>query len=293
MKRVIFLTVVWMTCTLSQQASAEVIFVDDSATGANDGWNWANAFNYLQDALEVAEDGDEIRVAQGTYKPDQGDEVSTGDRDAAFDMIAGLTIKGGYAGFGAPDPDARDCDVCRTILSGDLAGNDVEVASARDLLSEPTRADNSYNILHAGTYVIDPAPVVDGFMIKGASGRALNMNHSDIIVTDCIFQGNASEDSGGAMYSDNSRAIFTRCSFLNNATGGSGGAVYSGGCGTCRSMYAGFVDCTFMGNHAGGNGGAVCSKSVTFTTAINCIFVGNTANGAGAALYEDSYTYGN
>ncbi|MHC4742593.1 MAG: hypothetical protein ACYS8Z_11815, partial [Planctomycetota bacterium] len=143
MKRVTFLSIILITCALCRHASAKYIYVDDSAEGANDGSNWANAFNYLQDALEIVLPGDEIRLAQGTYRPDQGDEVSTGDREAAFNLIAGLTIKGGYAGFGAPDPDLRDCDACKTILSGDLADNDAQVSSPSDLLTEPTRADNS------------------------------------------------------------------------------------------------------------------------------------------------------
>jgi len=56
-----------------------VIYVDDDAAGANNGSSWANAFNYLQDALEVAESGDEIRVAQGTYKPDRGAGITPYD----------------------------------------------------------------------------------------------------------------------------------------------------------------------------------------------------------------------
>ena len=39
-------------------------------------------------------------------------------------MIAGVTVAGGYAGLGAPDPDARDVEQYPTILSGDLAGDD-------------------------------------------------------------------------------------------------------------------------------------------------------------------------
>ena len=39
----------------------KAIYVNDDSTGANDGSSWENAFNYLQDALAVASDGDEIR----------------------------------------------------------------------------------------------------------------------------------------------------------------------------------------------------------------------------------------
>ncbi|MHC4285818.1 MAG: PEP-CTERM sorting domain-containing protein [Planctomycetota bacterium] len=64
-----------------------IIYVDDNAAGANDGSTWTDAFNYLQDALTAAWSGDEIRVAQGIYKPDQGAVVTTGDREATFQLI--------------------------------------------------------------------------------------------------------------------------------------------------------------------------------------------------------------
>ena len=44
-------------------------FVQATATGANNGKNWQNAFADLHDALTLAAAGDEVWVAQGTYTP--------------------------------------------------------------------------------------------------------------------------------------------------------------------------------------------------------------------------------
>jgi hypothetical protein len=80
-----------------------VVYVDDSATGLNNGTSWANAYTSLQAALAVAAAPQEIRVGQGTYRP-----TATSDPRASFALRSGVAVLGGYAGFGAPDPEARN-----------------------------------------------------------------------------------------------------------------------------------------------------------------------------------------
>ncbi|MHC4281982.1 MAG: hypothetical protein ACYSWZ_03270, partial [Planctomycetota bacterium] len=93
---------------------ADTIYVDADATGTNNGSTWADAYNYLQNALTDASSGDEIRVAEGIYKPDLGNGITPGDRQATFELINGVILEGGYAGFGAPDPNARDIELYET-----------------------------------------------------------------------------------------------------------------------------------------------------------------------------------
>ena len=87
----------WMFTCLSRDPRFEIHFtiwdkfayyVDADARGSvHDGRSWETAMLTLQDALAVAGSGDEILIAAGVYKPDQGGQVSRGDRKASFDLL--------------------------------------------------------------------------------------------------------------------------------------------------------------------------------------------------------------
>ena len=134
-----WVVVVVFLLVITLAANAKTIYVDVDAPGpTHDGSNWNNAYLYLQDALDDADVSAkpvEIRVAQGTYTPDQGASVTPGDREASFYMITGVDIYGGYAGYGEADPNAKDVSLYKTILSGDLSGNNVSVSNPCDLLN--------------------------------------------------------------------------------------------------------------------------------------------------------------
>ena len=82
-----------------------------------------------------------IRVAQGRYTPDQGWGRVPGDREAAFELVNDLAIRGGYGGLTAANPDERDLATYETVLSGDL-GND-------DGLNSANKPDNCHHVVTA------------------------------------------------------------------------------------------------------------------------------------------------
>ena len=280
---------------------AKVIYVDDNAAGANDGSNWAGAYNYLQDALADANslaETAEILVAQGTYRPDQDSlhPDGTGSREATFQLINGVTLKGGYAGLGQPDPNARDIELYETVLSGDIGEDDAIVNHPSGLPEEPTRAENSYHVVTAVD--TDATAVLDGLTITAGnanldweheSGGGMMIDSGDPIIRNCTFRGNSAfadeRGRGGGLANEGGNPTLEGCTFIENAvdTGirdhgaGNGGGMYSRDGATV-------VDCRFIRNCASGNDGGAMFVSGEHTLT-NCLFFENSARMYGGAVY--------
>jgi parallel beta-helix repeat protein len=271
---------VLLLITLCTVATGKTIHVDYDAIGANDGSSWADAYNYLQDALADAnhlEKPVEILVAQGTYTPDRNSTVpdGTGDREATFQLINDVVIKGGFSGL---DADVRDVEAYETILSGDLNGDDAE---------GPTRADNSYQVVTGSS--TDETAVLDGFVITGGNadgpllgeypdqfrlrrgGGMYNLEGSPTL-TNCTFSGNSAQNSGGGMVNEESNPTLTNCTFSDNSAG-----YYGGGMFNAKSDPT-LTNCTFSDNSAPYSSGGMSNTSSN-PTLTNCTFSGNVGGG--------------
>ena len=131
---------------VSATPTSSTWYVDQNAGGLNNGTSWTNAFNNLQDALGSASSGDEIYVAQGTYKPGA-------NRSDTFQLVSGVQIYGGFpSGGGAMNQ--REWEVYETILSGDIGVSG-------------DASDNSYHVVTTSGVIGPPSTVLNGFIIKG------------------------------------------------------------------------------------------------------------------------------
>jgi len=252
------------------------LYVDANAFGSNDGATWADAYNCLQDALAIALSGDDIFVAAGTYKPDQGTNQTPGDRDATFQLISGVGIYGGFPPGGG-QWENRGPNVHETKLSGDLYGNDVHVNEPCDLPDDPNRADNSYHVVTAsGT---DESAILDGFTITGGNaaeyfGSGMRNEYGSPTVSHCTFSGNWAL-LGGGMYNNESNLTLTNCTFSGNGAR-LGGGMYN------DSGSPALTNCTISGNSARDGGGLYnCDGPI-----INCTIIGNSARELGGGLYN-------
>ncbi len=261
-----------LVLTINPAFAGRIIYVNADGDGANNGSSWADAYNYLQDALSAAWSGDEIRVAEGIYTPDSNlaDPNGSGDRTATFQLKNGVTLKGGYAGYGEPDPDARDIEAYQTSLSGDLASNDIDVNEPWDLWDEPTRAENSYHVVTgSGT---DANTVLDGFTITAGNangpypeychGGGMRNEYSSSTVSNCTFSANSGNCSNSAgMVNEHSSPKVTNCTFIGNNR-----------CGIANwyNNTPTLTNCTFIGNGLG-----VANHYDSSSTLRNCKFIGN------------------
>jgi len=281
-----------------------IIYVDADATGgANNGTSWENAYLFLQDALDdpCLVSGGEIWVAQGIYKPDanSADTNGSGDRTATFQLINGVGLYGGFVGFGEPDPNERDVEQYKTLLSGDIG-------------TAVINTDNSYHVVTgSGT---EPNAVLDGFTITAGNANGsyphscaggLFNDSGSPTVTNCTFRMNRASNSGGGMYNRYSAPTVTNCIFSVNSAGNYGGAMRNyqsspaltnctlignsansgGGMGSSNSSSPTVTNCTFSGNSAK-DGGGMYNWNGGSPTVSNCILWGNIAGG-GAQIYND------
>ena len=268
----VYVTTALIISVFSGYASAGTIYVDANATLGGDGTTWGTAYKYLQDAFyKPPINGDEIWVAAGTYNPDQdeGSNVTSGDRNATFGLINGVSLYGGFT-IGGGTWEERDPNQHETILSGDLNGDD-----GPDFANN---SENSYNVAHvswaSGTTVLNGFTVTggnaNGSGSTGSGGGIYADGGGNIIVTNCIFSENYAGRGGGLRIDYSSDSKLIDCTFINNE------ALYYGGGFRLWDVSESFVkNCKIIGNIAKYGGGA--DLSYGSPTLIDCLFMNNEA----------------
>lgn len=293
---------------IAQIRQSSVLYVDDDATGANDGSSWSDSYTLLQDALAAAAASGgvitEVHVAQGIYTPDLGAGQTPGDREATFQLVNGVALMGGY--YGCPggncasgNPDERNITMYETALNGDLGGNDE---------SRGDKSENSYHVVTGSGS--DSTAILDGFTITGGNANASEPNDrgggmfnefGDPTLIDCVFAYNVAsgydtnfDARGGGVYNSAGDPALTNCTFLRNtAWGGWGTSGLGGGMYNRDGSRPTLSRCTFLNNTADGGfegglgaGGGMFNYNDSQPTLTNCIFSGNQAGSYGGGLCD-------
>ncbi len=224
------------------KAAGNTYYVDQSVVGgAQNGSSWNNAFDSLQDALDVAAVGDEIWVASGVYKPTSQEEDGI-SRTETFTLIEGVAVYGGFAGD-ENSLSERDWETNQTILSGDIDSNDT-LSGGISLSYTDINGSNAYNVVSGNpsiTYTV--ATILDGFVITGGQtevkGGDSSKKHTE--GGGLAFQDNASptlrnlwvvgniapdDDGAGIHFKDNSSPVLENVTVENNYAGDHGGGIF-------------------------------------------------------------------
>lgn len=237
------------------------IYVDETATGANDGSSWADAYTDLQDALAVGANMT-IHIAEGTYLPTSGTQ-----RGTSFDIPTGATLLGGYPSGGAA---TRDADANLTTLSGDIDG-------------VPGYAGNSYHVVKLSNVTdvtLDGLDIKDGSADSSTSfGRArgggIYSVGSSCTITNTTIRRNKAVYGGGMFATLSPNITLNGCEIkLNEA--GNGAALYHS---NQTNMY--INSCTILGN----NSTIRCAIEVNnslFTEINNSVIADNVSKNANA-----------
>lgn len=220
-----------------------IIRVDGNAplVLAPDGSSWTKAYHNLHDGLAAAQSGDTVRVANGAYEPDDGTGVTAGDRAASFVIPDNVTVLGGYAGYGAANPDARNIDLYPTILSGDL--------NKDDLWGLVNLADNSFHVVTA-----DGAGTLDGCLITAGNadgaddtgcGGGVFVRGVNLRLSACKVYGNKAHFGAGVACLAGGTPVLMNTEITGNWAYTFGGGLYNE---DARTQLAG---CLLTGNTAG------------------------------------------
>ncbi len=166
--------------------SGTIIYVDETATGNNNGISWDNAYTDLQSALRRARNTTctqsfDIYVAQGTYFPGY-------DPTTTFELLDSMGVYGGFKSGGCDFTD-RNPDNYLTILTGDNDSIPNQVVV--------TMGNNT---------------VLDGFQINGSTYAAIYSSGDSYQIGNCNIYDNAQY----GIYTSNGNVSIKWTQIINN-----------------------------------------------------------------------------
>ncbi|HXJ58027.1 MAG TPA: choice-of-anchor Q domain-containing protein [Verrucomicrobiae bacterium] len=232
---------IWLNVGAGDVGAVERFVNLNSVTPISPYLTWASAARTIQEAVDVADDGDEIVVTNGVYQ--------TGGR-----LIAEVKTTNRLA-------------VVKPITVRSVNGPAVTVIKGYQVPGSTNGADAMRCV-----YLTDGARLV-GFTLTGGattltnaiddhrhqSGGGVWCASASVVVSNCVIVGNAAHGNGGGAYAGTLQACRV-----------SGNSAYLGG-----GVFAGTLDnCTLDHNAASGGGGAASAILTGSVIAMNVAYTG-------------------
>jgi hypothetical protein len=309
MKRFDFVHCLVLAAIVSWPATAAELYVSPNGNNTT-GTSWATAVHTLDAAVALVDvTHNDIWVAAGTYL-----------MTAPVSIPSNVSVYGGFPAVGNPTMDARDpstntttlngqntaeslihCEAVSNVLidgfamTGSIGGGSSFSkggavrcfdSSADITIRDCVFHDNNISGYGGGANIYRSSARIERCTFRDNSsseGGAVKLHQATLVMRDCVFDTNTSNNLGGGFGSYDSTVDVERCVFLDNMSG-TGGAFecHEGDEATLRN-------CVFAGNGATNLGGAVNFSDEADVLAANNTFYNNMAdNGGGSINWHDS-----
>ena len=228
------------------KTNVNIIYVDDD--GPAD-------FNKIQAAIDYANNGDTIIVADGIYS-------GNGNRDIDF-RGKSITVKS----QNGPENCIIDCQ--------GIEHKGFYIHDANSIVK-------GFTITNAELEAISceyADPLIIECIITSNYSKGIYSYKANPIIADCIIKANT--DSG--IYCSRSNIVVIRCQIVNNSSQGNGGGIYNN-CYSEQDYMITLMNSTITGNHCNSYGGGVYS-SYSNMNIINCTISGNKSGNYGGGIY--------
>ncbi len=277
-----------MITAVNAAASATIFYVDASrADNSGDGLTWATAKKDIQNAIDIANTGGQVRVKSGVYYPNSSPNMSAStpvtastpltSRDYYIKLKDGVSVYGGFSGTETA-LNQRNIADNPTYIDGDIG----------------VAGDKSDNCYHLMIYVgnnTTTGVTVDGFVLRNANATRLpastDIFESTFITANGIDNYIQRRLAGGIYVLRGLNSYFNNIVFENNECENRGAGIFlDGGTNLTSSFYV--TNCYFVNNHISqGTYGAMSSfygKIYCYNTVFHNNSVGNLQYGEGVAL---------
>lgn len=290
MKFLLVLATCFASFFVNEALSQQKIYVDQSATGLNNGSSWENAYKSLDSAFNRGADigaNDSIFVAEGIYFANnlpRGGSGQSDSRNFAFRFPDRGVVMGGFKVGGSE----RNPFLFKTTLQGHYAqyhvalfvessciadGFEIKGGGDPDFGGLPPITVSGHSILFdrgAGVVMVNSTSTLSKFIITNneatKEGGGVHTTNSILTLRDCFFYKNKSSDFGGAIANNiNSSVTAVNCVFSENWSI-IGGAIYN------KQSTSRFYHCTFAANIGSLTGGGIYNDNVNLCEISNTVF---------------------